>query len=85
MAQINFGNPVFQELCAEALSLLAKFEHQVGALNSAGKAGIILDVSRDHQLPAGSGLLFAVSRGVDQQWVEIRARGVNGRRQAGWA
>ena len=37
---------------AEALGLFAKADHQVGPHDPFGKPGVILDVGRQHQLPA---------------------------------
>ena len=41
------------ELGAEPLGLLAELRHEVGAEDPVGEAGVVLDVGREHELPAG--------------------------------
>ena len=39
----------------EPLGLRAERGHQVGTLHAVGKAGVVLDVRGEHQLPTGGG------------------------------
>ena len=43
-----------QDLRAEPLGLLLHLLHQLGAEDAVGEAGVVLDVGREHQLPAGA-------------------------------
>ena len=66
------------ELGAEALGLLAELHHQLGAEDAVGEAGVVLDVGGEHELPAGADAL-------DDDRVQVRAGGVDGRGQSGGA
>ena len=58
-------DPFFQELGPKTFSLLAKLDHQIGALDALRKAGIILDFGGNHQLAARRGLLFSIGRRIN--------------------
>jgi len=80
--QIDLRDPLFQKLSTEALCLFAKLDHQVRALDTLRKAGIVFHVGRNHQLAAGRRLLLGISRRIDQQRIEVRAPGINRGRQS---
>jgi hypothetical protein len=65
-AEFDFINPFFQKLSSEPLGLFAEFHHQLRTFNPIGKAGVILNVSRDHQLATRCRLPVGVSRSVNQ-------------------
>ena len=85
LAQIHFSDPAFHKFCPETFGLLAKLVHKLGTLNAFGKAGVIFDVSGDHQLAARRSLLSGVCGSIDQQWFQACARRVNCCREAGWS
>jgi hypothetical protein len=58
------------EFGAEALGLRAELRHHFGAHDPVGKAGIVLDVGRQHELPAGADPL-------DHERMQIGARGID--------
>src|SRR5581483_2226961 len=57
------------EARAEARRLPLEHLHHLGAEDPVGKAGVVLDVRGDGELPAGLTAL-------DHEWLEVRARGV---------
>ena len=52
LGEIDPRDVVRQELRVEALRLAPEVLHHLGAENPVGVAGIVLDVTRDHQLSA---------------------------------
>ncbi len=64
-----------QELGAEALGLLPELRHEVGAHDPVGEARVVLDVGRQHELPAGLQTL-------DDQGLQVGSGGVDGGRES---
>src|SRR5258708_33191985 len=62
--------------------MFATLDHQVRALDSLRKAGVVFDCGRNHQLAAGRRLLLGISRRIDQQRIEVRAPGIDRSRQS---
>ena len=75
LRQVDLVDVGGDELGAEPFGLLAELRHEIGAHDAVGKAGIVLDVGREHQLSAGL-------EAFDDQRVEIRACGVDRGREA---
>src|SRR4030095_8679383 len=67
-----------EELRAEALGLAPEVLHHRRAHDPVGVARVVLDVARDHQLAAPS-------EALDDERLQVRARGIQGRRVPGWA
>ncbi len=63
------------ELGAEALGLLAELRHEVGADDAVGEARVVLDVGRQHQLPAGLDTF-------DDERLQVGPGGVDGGRES---
>ena len=80
--EIDLGRLLRDQLGAEARRLLAEVLHQVGPHDPVGKAGVVLDVRRQHQLPTG---LVARARRLtlDDERGQVGAGGVDRRRQPG--
>jgi hypothetical protein len=76
LAEIDVRNGSGQKLRAKMLRLLAHALDQFRAQDTLGEAGEILDHGRQRELAAGF-----VS--IDNQRLEISARGINGSRQPG--
>src|SRR5687768_1593014 len=83
LLKLYLVDPSFEKLCAEAFGLLTKLNHQFGALNALRKARIVFDVRGDHQLPTRRRLFLGVGGSIDQEWLEIGARRINGGGQTG--
>ena len=66
------------ELGAEALGLLPELHHQLGTEDAVGEAGVVLDVGREHELPAGADAL-------DDDGLEVGATRVDRGGQSGRA
>src|SRR5260221_12841314 len=71
------------DLGALVLGLLPKTQHQILTRHGAREARAVLDVAREHELatryePTGI-------EALDAKRLQVRARGVDGRRQAGRA
>src|SRR6202035_4162467 len=62
----------------DVLRLRLHLLHQPRTLDDIGKAGIVLDVGGDRQLPAGL-------QPAQQGWMQVRPRGIDRRGKAGWA
>ena len=71
LAEVDLRDVVGDELGAEPLRLAAEVGHHRGAHDAVGVAGIILDVARDHQLPAPL-------EPLDHERVQVRACRVEG-------
>ena len=71
------------QLDALVLGLGAEVRHQVLPGNALGEAGKVLDLGREHQLPAGD--QPARVEALDAQRLQVRARRVDRRGQAGRA
>src|SRR5262249_25099113 len=76
LRQIHFGHRSGAKLGAKSLSLLAHIFNQLWPENAVWKAGEIFDHGRDGQLAAG----FVA---IDDHGLQIGARSVDGRSQAG--
>ena len=66
------------DLGAEALGLRAHLRHQVRTHDAVAEPGPVLHHRRQHQLPARL-------EALDEQRLQVGARGVERRRQACWA
>ena len=77
--EVELDDVVVEDLGAEALGLLLHLGHEVGALDALGEAGEVLDVGGVHQLAAG------LDRARDDERLEVRARRIDRRREAGRA
>jgi hypothetical protein len=78
LGEVDAGDIVRDELGAEALRLLAEVLHHLRPENARRVSGIVLHVARDHQLAAPS-------EAFDNERVEVRPRGIQGRGIAGGA
>ncbi len=67
--EVDVGHRVEHDLGAEAPGLLPEDLHQLGPLDPVAKAGVVLDLGRDRQLPAGL-------RALDDERLELGARSV---------
>jgi hypothetical protein len=76
LGEIDRVDPRAHKLRAETLRLLAELIHQLGALDAFGEAGVVLDLGRDRQLPAGL-------RPLDDERGHVGARGVDGGGESG--
>ena len=74
--EIDARDVALHDLGAEALGLRAHLRHQVRAHDAVAEPGPVLDHRRQHQLPAGL-------EAFDEQRLQVGARGVERRRQAG--
>ena len=69
LGEVDRGHVVGDVLGAETLGLAPEVLHHLGAEDPLGVAGVVLDVARDHQLPAEGDSL-------DHERVQVRARSV---------
>jgi len=76
LREVNARDVVGEELGPELLGLAPELAHQLWAHDALGEAGIVLDVARDHQLPAPL-------EALDDEWLEVRAGAVERGRIAG--
>src|SRR6185437_14827294 len=76
LGEIDPGDVVGHELRAETLRLGAHRLHELRAEDAVAEAGIVLDVGGDHQLAA-------VGEALEDERLQVRARGVERRRVAG--
>src|SRR5688572_18078082 len=61
------------------LGLLTKVRHHLLPGDALGVTGVVLDIGREHQLAAGDEAAGVES--LDAQWFQVRARGVDARRE----
>jgi hypothetical protein len=78
LREVDLGDVAEHERRAEPLGLLAEDLHHVRAHDAFGEARVVLDVGGDGELPAGLGAF-------DHDGRQVRAGGIDGRRQAGRA
>src|SRR6478735_10201525 len=69
--EVDTGHVVGDEVGAETLGLTAELRHHLGAHDPVGVARIVLDVTRDHELPAPA-------EALDYERTQVGARSVKG-------
>ena len=74
LRQVHLVHVLGDDLGPLVRRLLAERLHQLGPGDLLGEAGVVLDVVRDHELPAGDA---AADEPFEHERLEVRARGVD--------
>jgi hypothetical protein len=82
VGQVGGAQRALGEGRAEALGLSPEAVHQRGTHDALGEPRVVVDVGRQHELPAGQVGLVAAAAALDHQRLQVRARGVDRRREA---
>jgi hypothetical protein len=83
LREVDLAHVGGDDLGALALGLVAEALHQLLARHLLGEAGVVLDVGREHELPARDEA--AGAEALDAERLEVGARRIDGRSEAGGA
>ena len=80
--EVDGGDGLGEDVGAEAEGLRAAAFHEVGAHDAVGEAREVLDIGGGGELPARGDVVGHPA--LEEHGLELRARGVDGRRVRGW-